>query len=317
MDDIQLFEEKQKFMYAVFEKTLLTDKGKALVRQHQQSFNAQQIYKELSAYAMQSTKATMTAFSLLSYITSTNLGDGKWKGSTHAFILHWQDQIQKYQDLNPQQALSSDLQCTLLQNAVYPIMELQQVKMQAAQFKTQTGKDLSYDKYCSLLVSAAQQYDSQHAGKAGNTAKYQIYQHDIFPDHDPDPAYDTGNFDIDQPLDLIQVHATNFGNGPRLNYEQWHALPDDAKKIWDTLSQDAKAIILRPPPKPDPNTRLATFSCNLNAPPPRRPPIPRRNMNEHDFDYLIACLHKLHGGGGGIHHHLSQMLMDTLQCMKT
>jgi len=80
-------------MYAVFEKTLLTDKGKALVRQNQQSFDAQQIYKELSTYAMQSTKAAMNASSLLSYITGTNLGDGTWKGSAHAFILHWQDQI--------------------------------------------------------------------------------------------------------------------------------------------------------------------------------------------------------------------------------
>jgi len=124
VDDMHLFLEKQKFMYAVFEKTLLTDKGKALVCQNQQSFDAQQIYKELSAYAMHSTKAAMTASSLLSYITGTNLGDGKWKGTTHAFILHWQDQIQKYHDLNPQQTLTSDLQCTLLQNAVHPITEL-------------------------------------------------------------------------------------------------------------------------------------------------------------------------------------------------
>src|SRR5687768_17395128 len=53
VEDIQLFGEKQKFMYAVFEKTLLIDKGKALVCQNQQSFNAQQICKELSVYAMQ------------------------------------------------------------------------------------------------------------------------------------------------------------------------------------------------------------------------------------------------------------------------
>ena len=86
--------------------------------------------------------------------------------------------------------------------------------MQAAQFKTQTGKDLSYDEYCSLLVSAAQQYNLQHAGKTGNIAKRRIYEHDLFPDHDPNPHYDTGNYDIDQPLDLIQVHATHFGNGP-------------------------------------------------------------------------------------------------------
>ena len=116
--------------------------------------------------------------------------------------------------------------------------------MQAAQFKIQTGKDLSYDEYCSLLVSAAQQYDLQNAGKTGHVAKRTIYAHDLFADHDSDPHYDTSNYDIDQPLDLIQVHATNFGHGPRLSYNQWHALPDDAKKIWDSLSQDAKTIIL-------------------------------------------------------------------------
>ena len=34
IEDADLFQEKQKFMYAVFEKTLLTDKRKALVCQH-------------------------------------------------------------------------------------------------------------------------------------------------------------------------------------------------------------------------------------------------------------------------------------------
>src|SRR5687768_10090171 len=45
-DETNLFEEKQKYMYAVFEKTLLTDKGKALVRSYQKTYNAQLIYKE-------------------------------------------------------------------------------------------------------------------------------------------------------------------------------------------------------------------------------------------------------------------------------
>ena len=87
----ELFKEKQKFMYAMFEKTLLTDKGKSLVCQHQQTFDAQAIYKELVLYASQSTKAALTSSSLLSYITTTNLADGTWKGNTQSFILHWQD----------------------------------------------------------------------------------------------------------------------------------------------------------------------------------------------------------------------------------
>ena len=101
-------------MYAVVEKTFLSDKGKALVRHCQQTFDAQSIYKELSAYAMQSTKAPMNASNLLSYITTTKLGDEKWKGTTHAFILHWQDQVRKYHDLSSQHQLPHDLLFTLL-----------------------------------------------------------------------------------------------------------------------------------------------------------------------------------------------------------
>ena len=100
-EETALFDEKQKYMYAVFEKTLLTDKGKALVRAHQRKYDAQSVYKELSEYALKSTKATMDASSVFTYITTARLGDGNWKGTTHAFILHWQDQVRKYQTLAP------------------------------------------------------------------------------------------------------------------------------------------------------------------------------------------------------------------------
>ena len=93
---------------------------------------------------MQSTKATMNATALLSCIATTMLKDGKWKGSTHAFILHWHDQVKKYHEISPNR-LFKDLQCTLLQNAVHPIMELRQVKLQPDQFKTHSGKDLNYE----------------------------------------------------------------------------------------------------------------------------------------------------------------------------
>ena len=231
-------------MYAVFEKTLLTDKGKALVRSYQHTFDAQSIYRELSSYAMHSTRAAIQASSLLSHITNVTLGDGTWKGTTHAFILHWQDQVRKYHDMNPKNLISSDLQCTMLQNAVHPIMELRQVKLNAQQLKTFTGKDLSYDEYCSLLLSAAQQYDNQMKG-GNKIAKRRVYEHDIYQHHmdDQDNWYDA-SFDIDLPLADLQINATNIPYGPRLSREQWHALPDDAKKIWDTLSVEAKTIIL-------------------------------------------------------------------------
>ena len=39
-----LFEEKQKFMFAVFEQTLLTDKAKEILRSHEQDYDAQEVY---------------------------------------------------------------------------------------------------------------------------------------------------------------------------------------------------------------------------------------------------------------------------------
>ena len=85
----QLFTEKQKYMYAVFEKTLLTDQGKAYVREHEQDFNAQAVYRKISTYALTSTRASLDQSQILSYITSVKAGDGTWRGTLHSFILHW------------------------------------------------------------------------------------------------------------------------------------------------------------------------------------------------------------------------------------
>jgi len=291
-DEKDLFSEKQKYMYAVFERTLLTDKGKALVRTYQKTFDAQTIFKELQQYALLSTKATMDAATLLGYITTSNLDDGKWKGTTHAYILHWQDQVRKYHDMNPSQSLSNDIQRTLIQNAVHPIAELRAVKIQADQQKTLTGKDLTYEQYCSLLLSAAQQHDQRLSKTPMKAPKRHIYNHEIIDNvyADGESFEDAQTHDIDSPVDTFQVNATNFFRGPRLTSEQWHKLPDDAKRIWDTLSSEAKAIILQPRPPAAPNSTMAQRPRQKKAPPPRY------KVSEHDIERLIACLHDLHGG---------------------
>ena len=173
-------------MYAVFEKTLLTDKGKALVRAYQKTYNAQIIYKELQQYALQSTKANMDASSLLAYVTTSNLGDGKWRGTTHAYILHWQDQVRKYHDLKPGQVLSNDILRTLLENAVHPVTELRAVKAQADQQKVHTNKNLIHEESCTMLLFVAQQYDQKLSKVLMKAPKCHIYA---------DDTLDNGYFD--------------------------------------------------------------------------------------------------------------------------
>jgi len=94
--DKDLFSEKQKYMFAVFERTLLTDVGKLFVHDHENDGNARAVYKKVVDYYLKSTKASLDSSGLLSYITSIHLGSGLWKGSTHNFILHWLDQVCMY-----------------------------------------------------------------------------------------------------------------------------------------------------------------------------------------------------------------------------
>ena len=133
MEEKEVFEQKQKYIYAVFSKTLLTDKGKSLVREHEKDYNAQLVHKKLLDYAQKSTKASVKSSQLLTYITSARLGTGSWKGSSHSFILHWQNQVRKYEQLVPTTDCFSDsIKHTMLENAVFPIQDLRAVKDQAS-----------------------------------------------------------------------------------------------------------------------------------------------------------------------------------------
>ena len=93
-----LFFEKEKFMTAMFRRTLQTDKGKAIVRKHATNSSAQKIYLELKEHHLTSTKAESEAEGILNYLITSRVDDGKWKGITHSYILHWEKQVALYND---------------------------------------------------------------------------------------------------------------------------------------------------------------------------------------------------------------------------
>ena len=124
-DEKNLFIMKQKFMYAVFECSLLTDQGKALVRAHEDDFDAQVIYRDLVAYALKSMKAAINSADILAYVTSAKFGDGSWRGSASSFILHWQDQVRLYEkQVELSEHFSPGQKRVMLQNAVHGLEEL-------------------------------------------------------------------------------------------------------------------------------------------------------------------------------------------------
>ena len=162
-DALDLFQEKQAFMYSVFNKILLTDTGRELVRQHDKKFDAQKIYASLVEKTLHSTKASLDSSHILSYVTTVKLGDGSWRGTTHSFILHWKEQVRLY-DSQQDSAIdkfSMAQKKAMLENTVHGIEALRMIKIQADQYKVLTGEMMNYEHYLELLESAAESYDSQ------------------------------------------------------------------------------------------------------------------------------------------------------------
>ena len=258
----ELFVEKQKFVYAVFEKNLLTDKGKSLVRHYATTFDAQKVYRDISIYAKSSTQAAIEASTLLAYITSANCGDGSWKGTTQAFIHNWQDKIRQYELIIPTgDHFSETIKRTMLENAVGRVPELRAVKNQAAQHKTQNGGiELSYTQYCSLLASAAQEYDGsliRDLNPPPSAARRSVYYQEMYDTEQAteDKYFDAYNIDS-SPNDTLEANFTGFG-GPRLNADQWSRLSKAAQAKWDEFTREEKAILLEQKVRtPDGNARV-------------------------------------------------------------
>jgi hypothetical protein len=56
--EVDLFTEKQKYVYAILESKVLTDRGKAIVREYEDTFDAQAVYQKLVEHHLRSTKAS-------------------------------------------------------------------------------------------------------------------------------------------------------------------------------------------------------------------------------------------------------------------
>lgn len=246
----QLYQAKLAYLYSVFERTLLTDTGKASVRRHEATFDARAIYIEVKQNAESSTKSSLDASKLLSWLTTTKLGTSTWNGTTHAFILFWLEQLRLYHNMiSITDHLSDALQRQMLENAVHDIPDLRNVKIQADHLRAFDGRTTTFNQYLNLLKSAAISYDSNFLPRgSASTKRRTVYLHDLGNDTDVDDV-----FDVDTPLDTVLAYSTIHQrtsaptaspSSTRLPPPQWTCLSPDGKVLWRQLSPADKAAIL-------------------------------------------------------------------------
>ena len=87
-------------MYSVFNKCLLSDMGKTIVRKLLDNMNAQRVWEEFATHMTTSSKGKAEKHRLHSYVTTTVL-DKSWQGRTEQFILHFNEQFRQLDEVSP------------------------------------------------------------------------------------------------------------------------------------------------------------------------------------------------------------------------
>jgi hypothetical protein len=213
-----------------------------LVRDYESSQNAQAIWKELSNDAEKSTVAQLNATDLLQYTHTARVEN--WKGTTLSFILHYQEQIWLYDQLQPSNEQTSDhAKMIYLQNAVYAIKELRLVQTTGSQLALANGTVPTYKDYESLLKLAASTHDRAHA-PAKRQPTRSAERMDIWDANVTESFHEAYgfSFDIDTPTDIVQAHMHDqLGVIPKETFGQ---LSPESQKAWSQLSDDVRVDIL-------------------------------------------------------------------------
>ena len=225
-DSLELFRLKNDFMYSVFNKCLLSDMGKTIVRKHLDNMNVRQVWEEFATHMTTSSKGNAEKYRLHTYVTTTVL-DKSWKGTTEQFILHFNEQFRQLDEVSPpEESLPYTTRLTLLQSAVHNIPELRMVETMEEFISLSSstpGPTMGYDNYLNLLKNACIRYDSNLKSRP-SPASRAAYQHELSPDqHDnpyPQDYSSTGTTygGIDMPAEeFYQVHTTNLNRPPNVS----------------------------------------------------------------------------------------------------
>ena len=225
-DSLELFRLKIDFMYSVFNKCLLSDMGKTIVRKHLDNMNAQRVWEEFATHMTTSSKGKAEKHRLHTYVTTTVL-DKSWKGTTEQFILHFNEQFRQLDEVSPpEESLPYTTRLTLLETAVHNIPELRMVETMEEFISLSSstpGPTMGYDNYLTLLQNACIRYDSNLKSRPSSTSRA-AYQHELFHDqhdsHYPQDYSSSGTTygGIDMPAEeFYQVHTTNLNRPPNVS----------------------------------------------------------------------------------------------------
>ena len=152
---------KKDYMMSVFKTHILTDQGKSIIATYTATGKAQQVWKELEIYHKQSTQAENVCEILLNYIVTSRIDDGTWTGTAQGYLLHWNKQVNDYNEKQKTGEIKDMQKRIHLQAAVKGNPRLASIKSMS-QLQGKLGSPLIYQQCFDLLTETVLQFDLEH-----------------------------------------------------------------------------------------------------------------------------------------------------------
>ena len=146
-------------MYNVFVSVLRTTMGWHFVQCHDQTGDAQAVWRDYIRYMRTSTKANMELEELLSLITSSRLTPN-YHGETLHFITKWLDYVHRYDTLVPKDSQFPDhMKKAMLKNTIASHHAFKEVTHLEQLTITQGNGPLSYQGFIDFVQKVAAEHD--------------------------------------------------------------------------------------------------------------------------------------------------------------
>ena len=249
---------QQNWLYKILQDTLKTPSTRSIIKAHLGDMNTRKIWKELCNLYSGSMNTEFRTQQLSTYLTSTRLKDGTWKGSQENFILHFKEQVRVHNELceKEERRFTGEHAINMLNAAVNGIPHLQGVlfNWRATAKASNSGKDLTFEEYIGLLQQQAQTHDVGNRHRTNPRARRSVNQQEIehvYEDYSVN-NHETVEYDLDTPVEQLVVmqnetQNSNYANGPikvMMDRKTWNSLNDNTKKHWDCIEQTEKEKIL-------------------------------------------------------------------------
>ncbi|GAX29003.1 hypothetical protein FisN_7Hu406 [Fistulifera solaris] len=232
-EDEELFKYQKRYMLAVFDTILKTEKSRQILNAHNDDQDAQAVFREVVEYYTNSANSELTAQDLLSKLMQARmLTDGK--GIRYETdLLKFHEKLRYYDLLvPPSERLSDALKKSLVINLIKGIPCLMNVRSGANIMGVGTGSSLTFDKYMEGLNLAALDHDDLYRGTGSSKAnKLMVYNHVLF----GDVECDGGGLSSQDDLYEAYMASGQSGYFPKLTREQWSKLTPEDQNVWDQL----------------------------------------------------------------------------------